>query len=89
MVLLGKVYGNLMVDVAPNSRKLVMRGKRIVQEATGLTPGEAARLYERSGRNPKTAIVMAKAGCPRADAERRLARHEGRLREAIKGRKRG
>ncbi|OGW60423.1 MAG: N-acetylmuramic acid 6-phosphate etherase [Nitrospirae bacterium RBG_16_64_22] len=88
MVLLGKVYGNLMVDVAPNSRKLVARGKRIVQEATGLPPGEAARLYARSGGNPKAAIVMVGAGCSRVEAKRLLERHEGRIREAMKERNR-
>lgn len=84
MVLLGKTYGNLMVDVAPNSRKLVARGKRIVQEATGLPPGEAARFYERSGRNPKVAIVMAEKRCSPAEAKQFLKTCGGRIREAIR-----
>jgi N-acetylmuramic acid 6-phosphate etherase len=84
MVLLGKVYGNLMVDVAPNSRKLVERGKRIVQEATGLPTGEAARFYERSGRNPKVAIVMAEKGCSPAEAKQFLKTCGGRIRDAIR-----
>lgn len=84
MVLLGKAYGNLMVDVAPNSRKLVVRGKRIVQEATGLPPGEAARLYELSGRNPKVAIVMGKKRCSPAEAKQFLKTCGGRIRDAIR-----
>lgn len=83
MVLLGKVYGNLMVDVAPNSRKLVARGKRIVQEATGLPAHEAERLYERSGRNPKAAIVMAEKGCSPAEAKQRIKTCGGRIRDAL------
>ena len=35
MVKLGKVYGNLMVDVKPSNEKLVHRCISIVREATG------------------------------------------------------
>lgn len=58
MIKLGKVYGNLMVDVRPNSNKLIERGKGIVMKLTGLGYEEAAAVYERAGRDVKVAVVM-------------------------------
>ena len=86
MVRLGKVYGNLMVDVAPHSRKLVARARRIIQEVAGVDAATAARLLRRSGRQPKVAIVMHRKRLSRRDAERLLARCGGFLREALDAR---
>ena len=58
MIRLGKVYGNLMVDLTPVNAKLVERSKRLIQQATGCSPEEAAEAFEESGRRPKRAIVM-------------------------------
>lgn len=44
MIKLGKVYGNLMVDVKATNEKLVERAKRIVCEATGVERGQAEKL---------------------------------------------
>jgi N-acetylmuramic acid 6-phosphate etherase len=64
MIKLGKVYGNLMVDVKPTNQKLVERAKKIVCDATGKTYIEAERLLEQTNYNVKLAIFIAEAGLP-------------------------
>ena len=83
MVRLGHVYGNLMVNVQPTNAKLEDRARRIIEEAAGVTAERAAQLLEQAGRSVRTAIVMEKLGAGREDAERRLARAGGRIREAL------
>ncbi|MGH2435734.1 MAG: N-acetylmuramic acid 6-phosphate etherase, partial [bacterium] len=46
MVRLGKVYSNLMVDMAPANKKLLDRGRRIVAEAASIPISEAAKVLE-------------------------------------------
>src|SRR5207244_5786479 len=58
MIRVGKTYGNLMVDVQANSKKLRDRGTRIVSAVTGLRYDESLRLLRRATWNVKTAIVM-------------------------------
>ena len=83
MVRLGKVYGNLMVDVRPTNEKLVDRAVRIVAEATGCPEDEAAHALAESGQHAKTAIVMILRGVGAGDARDRLARADGFVRQAI------
>lgn len=83
MIKLGKVYGNLMVDLRPGNEKLVDRATRIIMVATGLGRAEAARLLEASGRNAKTAVVMHEAGVDRESAARLLSAAGGHVRRAI------
>jgi len=83
MVRLGKVYGNLMVDLQAGSRKLVRRGLGILERVCGL-PGEPAReLLVRAGGSVKTAIAMHELGVGRAAAERVLDACGGFLGEAV------
>ncbi len=72
MVRLGKVYGNLMVDLQVTCEKLRDRGERILESMLGLERTRAAELLERSGGHVKTALVMGKLGLDAADARRRL-----------------
>lgn len=58
MIKLGKVYGNLMVDLKPTNEKLVQRAIRIVSSATGADEQQARSALEASGMHCKTAIVM-------------------------------
>ena len=58
MIKLGKVYGNLMVDLTPVNAKLVVRSKRLIKQATGCTDEEANSAFEASGKRPKIAILM-------------------------------
>jgi N-acetylmuramic acid 6-phosphate etherase len=83
MVKLGKVYENLMVDVRPNSAKLIERGKGIVMLLTDLPYEDAARVYEAAGRSVKTAVVMHRRGVDRAGAEKLLAGADGFLARAL------
>jgi N-acetylmuramic acid 6-phosphate etherase len=83
MVKLGKVYENLMVDVRPNSAKLIERGKGIVMMLTGLSYEDAAAIYEAAGRNVKVAVVMQRVGADRAAAEKLLAEAGGFLARAL------
>lgn len=83
MVRLGYVYSNLMVNVQPADQKLVDRAQRIIMAVTGASREHAAALLAESGRNVRTAIVMGKLGVDRAEAEQRLERCGGRVREAI------
>jgi len=83
MVRLGKVYGNLMVDVRPGSRKLRARALRIVEALTGLPPEAARALTRRAGGQPAVALVMHRLGLDATAARRRLRLHGGRLRAAL------
>ncbi|MGB7272642.1 MAG: N-acetylmuramic acid 6-phosphate etherase, partial [Geitlerinemataceae cyanobacterium] len=58
MVMLGKVYGNRMVDVAVTNRKLHDRALRIIGDLTGLSREEAGFLLEKSDRQVKLALLM-------------------------------
>jgi N-acetylmuramic acid 6-phosphate etherase len=83
MIRLGFVYGNLMVNVQPRNRKLTDRAVRIVRAAAGLDAESAAHLIDASGRNVGVAIVMAKTGASREEAERRLEKARGRISDAV------
>ena len=83
MIKLGKVYGNLMVDVKATNEKLVERCKRIVCEATGVDYDTATEALEKCGYRAKVAIVMLKTGSDVHEAEQRLEAHEGRVAQAV------
>ena len=80
---LGWVYGNLMVNVQPKNRKLVDRARRIIAQVAGVSCERAGELLAQAGDNVRTAIVMAKRGIDREEAERRLAAAGGRVAKAI------
>jgi len=83
MVRMGKVYQNLMVDLKPNSEKLIERGKGIVMSLAHLDYEQACAVYEASGRNVKTAVVMARRGMDRASAEQAIEAADGLLAGAL------
>jgi N-acetylmuramic acid 6-phosphate etherase len=83
MIRLGKIYGNLMVDLRAWNDKLVDRSQRIVMETTGLDRGAAKRAIDAAEGSVKTAIVMARCGVPKDKAEQLLAEHDGRLRPIV------
>jgi N-acetylmuramic acid 6-phosphate etherase len=84
MIRLGHVYGNLMVNVQPKNEKLVDRARRIIAEAAEVGYAEASVLLEQSGRDVKTAIVMARRKVGRHEAERLLEAAHGRISSALK-----
>lgn len=83
MVRLGKVYGNLMVDVQITNDKLSARARRIVAKVASISEERAASLLHLSGGNAKTAIVMAVKGVEVDEARHLLDLNSGRLREII------
>ena len=72
MILLGKAYGNLMVDLVVLSDKLRDRGERIVMEAGSVDRASARKAIEAGGGSVKLALVMARLGLDPAEAQRRL-----------------
>ncbi len=83
MVRCGKAFQNLMVDVVPTNEKLRVRAENIVMEATGVTRERAKEALLQSGDKVKTAILMILAGCGREEAEQKLEKTNGHIREAI------
>jgi N-acetylmuramic acid 6-phosphate etherase len=77
MVLLGKVYGNLMVDLQVTCQKLQDRGERILMETLDLDQDGARNLLGLAGGKVKVAIVMEKLGVDLPEAEKRLHEVEG------------
>ncbi|MCC6168333.1 MAG: N-acetylmuramic acid 6-phosphate etherase [Caldilineaceae bacterium] len=83
MVKLGKVYGNLMVDVRPTNAKLRARAARIIAEAAGISLDQAEAALAASGWEVKVAVVMGLLDVPAAAARRLLDQHQGRVRAAV------
>jgi len=83
MVRLGKVYGNLMVDLQVTAEKLRDRGARILMQTLGLDRAAASALLERAGGHVKTAIVMGRLGLDAAEARSRLDAAEGVLSRVV------
>lgn len=79
MVLVGKVYGNLMVDVQVNCAKLRDRGERILEETLGVGRRRAAELLDAADGHVKTALVMGRTGVGADEARRLLDEADGRL----------
>jgi N-acetylmuramic acid 6-phosphate etherase len=82
MIRLGKVYGNLMVDLMAWSAKLEDRGERIVMEVCAVGRAEARAAIERAGGSVKLAALLLQ-GCDLDQAKAALDRAGGRLRVAM------
>ena len=87
MVNVGKVYGNLMVDLRPGSAKLRDRAVRIIEAISKVSPEQASEAYEAADREVKTAIVMSRCEVSAAEARERLSTAKGNLRQALKSKK--
>ncbi len=83
MIRLGKVYGNLMVDLQAMSDKLIDRSARIVMAATGCSREQALPLIEAAGGSVKLAVVMELAGSSSELAALYLAESGGFVRLAL------
>lgn len=84
MIRLGKVYGNLMVDVKSSNQKLEERARRIVMTATGCSRQEAIEALRESQGRAKTAIVMVLLHIPASEAEDRLTTAQGYVAAVLK-----
>jgi len=83
MVLIGKTYQNLMVDVCASNEKLVARAIRIVMQATDCSEEEAITALQLSRQDVKTAILMKLSGVSYQAATAHLSASSGFLRKAI------
>lgn len=83
MVRLGKVYGNLMVDLQVTCSKLQDRAERILMELLGVERERARSLLVESGGHVKTALVIARLGVDAGEARRRLEASGGRVADVV------
>jgi N-acetylmuramic acid 6-phosphate etherase len=83
MIGLGKVYGNLMVDVQATNAKLRHRAIRLVQAAANVDADAAQRALAASHGEVKNAIALLRLGVSAEEARRRLAEADGRLRRVL------
>ncbi len=83
MVRLGKVYGNLMVDLRATNTKLQRRALALTQRVSGAGVAEASAALAACGGRVKVAIVMLRVGLGAEAAGRRLEAAGGNLREAL------
>lgn len=83
MIKLGKVYGNLMVDVKPSNEKLIRRCVTIVCSAAECTEAEATKALEECDYRPKVAIVMVLRGVNADIACAMLQKAEGRIAKVL------
>ena len=84
MIKLGKVYGNLMVDVKTSNAKLEERAKNIVMEATGCSREESIAALSEARGNAKLAIFIHLTGADFAAGQAALARAGGHLAQALR-----
>ena len=85
MIKLGKVYGNLMVDVKPSNEKLIRRCVTIVCAAAECDESVATAALEACGYRPKIAIVMVRKGIGAEEAKDLLDRAQGRVAQVLGG----
>ncbi len=83
MIMLGKVYGNLLVDMIPTNKKLVERSVNIVTRATECTRERALLALEECGFKCKVAILMVLLDIDKNTAEEKLNKNKGYLKKSL------
>ena len=83
MIKLGKVYGNLMVDVKATNKKLIERAKKIVCEATGIEKNLAEDILLKTDYDVKLSIFMILSGLSLNDAREKLLENDGYIAKAL------
>ncbi len=83
MIKLGKVYGNLMVDLMAVNEKLVDRGTRIISKLTGSDYERSKERLIESEFSVKVAIVMEIHNCTSDEANNKLNKADGFLNRII------
>ena len=84
MIKIGKVYGNLMVDVKASNAKLIERQISIVMQATDCSRDTAITTLNQCNQHCKTAILMILAGFTAQQAKTVLEQNNGFIRTALK-----
>ena len=85
MIRLGKVYGNLMVDLMAVNKKLLDRGLRIISQVRGLNYEESEVLLKNANYSVKCAIVMSFLNCSLKEAKKELESSNGFLSKVLNG----
>lgn len=85
MILIGKCYQNLMVDVQASNEKLKARAVRIVMQATECEREIAEQVLDETAGNAKLAILMILANLNKTEAKALLSTTQGHLQTALKG----
>lgn len=83
MIQLGKVWGNLMVDLRATNAKLRDRALRILSTQTDLDRDAAGELLDAADGRVKLALVMARMKVDADEARSLLTQHGGRLRPIL------
>ena len=83
MVRLGKVYGNLMIDVLATNEKLRHRATRLVQQLAGVDAATAQRALNAASGKAKVAVASLRLNVSAEEAAQRLAAADGRLRKVL------
>ena len=83
MIKIGKVYGNLMVDVEATNAKLVERQISIVMQATDCNRDTAITTLNQCNQHCKTAILMILAGLTAQQAKTKLEQNNGFIRKTL------
>lgn len=83
MIKIGKVYDHWMVDLKPTSRKLRLRGERVVADLGRVPPARARALFRAAGGSVKTAVLMARRKLTADESRSALAAAGGSLRAAL------
>lgn len=84
MIKLGKVYGNLMVDVKPSNLKLEERARHIVMEACGCSREESIHALQAAAGQTKLAILIGLTGCTAGTGRQLLEQSDDLLRTALR-----
>lgn len=82
MMLLGRIYKGLMVDLQASNKKLIGRSERILVRLTGRSSEEIRAALHRSGGSVKLAFLLLQ-GFGLHEAEEALDRAHGHLRQAM------
>lgn len=83
MVLIGKCYQNLMVDVQASNEKLKARALKIVMEVTECDNETAANVLAKANGKVKLSILMQLSGLDALEAQSLLDKSNGKLRQAL------
>ena len=83
MIKLGKIYGNLMVDLMAVNEKLIDRGTRIISHITGLDYDRSKERLISSDYSVKVAIVMEIHNCSVDEAHKKIDKAGGFLSRII------
>lgn len=83
MVRLGKVYGNLMVDLKASNAKLLRRAVALTMRATGADEAQARTVLERCDFQVKVAVVALRRQVSVEAARQLLDQAQGRVRQAL------